>query len=92
MTFRTRGKTWPYWRNRALHDRCLRRLAAHCPCAGQPFGIVARPVRAADNSERGALIEARQRGLLPDAVQLADELRNSAGFWISKELYDLLTG
>jgi len=40
----------------------------------------------------GVLIEARQRGLLPDVAQLADELHDSAGFWISKELHDLLTG
>lgn len=40
----------------------------------------------------GALIEARRRGLLPDAPLIANELREKAGFWISKELYALLIG
>ncbi len=40
----------------------------------------------------GALIEARERGLLSDAAKLADELQNRAGFWISQELRNLIVG
>ncbi len=38
----------------------------------------------------GVLIEARQRGLLPDAVQIIQQLRQEAGFWISDALATLI--
>ncbi|MCK9589713.1 MAG: DUF3368 domain-containing protein [Terrimicrobiaceae bacterium] len=40
----------------------------------------------------GVLIEARERGLISDAAELADELQNRAGFWISQELRNLVIG
>lgn len=38
----------------------------------------------------GFLIEAKRRGLLADADQTAELLREKAGFWVSQELLDLL--
>lgn len=40
----------------------------------------------------GVLIEARERGLITDAGSLMDRLHNEAGFWISEELRNLVTG
>ena len=40
----------------------------------------------------GILIEARQRGILADATALAEELKSSAGFWISDDLMKLIAG
>jgi predicted nucleic acid-binding protein len=38
----------------------------------------------------GVLIDARRRGLLPDASQVVESLRNEAGFWISDPLVKLI--
>ena len=40
----------------------------------------------------GVLIEARKRGLITDAGEIAERLSNEAGFWISAELRKLVTG
>lgn len=40
----------------------------------------------------GILIEAKDRGLLPDAGSLMDRLHNDAEFWISEDLRKLVTG
>jgi len=38
----------------------------------------------------GLLIEAKRRGLITDASETANLLREKAGFWVSQELLDLL--
>ncbi len=38
----------------------------------------------------GFLIEAKRRGLIADASEVANLLREKAGFWVSQELLDLL--
>jgi predicted nucleic acid-binding protein len=38
------------------------------------------------------LIEARERGLIPDAGSLMNRLHGEAGFWISEDLRKLVTG
>ena len=38
----------------------------------------------------GFLIEAKRRGLIADASETANLLREKAGFWVSQELLDLL--
>ena len=38
----------------------------------------------------GFLIEAKRRGLITDASEAANLLREKAGFWVSQELFDLL--
>jgi len=40
----------------------------------------------------GVLIEARERGLIPDAGSLMNRLHSEAGFWISEDLRKLVTG
>jgi uncharacterized protein len=40
----------------------------------------------------GVLIEARTRGLLPDAVAVVDDLHRKAGFWLSEELRLMVVG
>ena len=40
----------------------------------------------------GVLIEARARGLLPDAATVIDDLHREAGFWLSEELRRLVLG
>lgn len=40
----------------------------------------------------GVLIEARARGLLPDAATVIDDLHREAGFWLSEELRRLVVG
>jgi predicted nucleic acid-binding protein len=40
----------------------------------------------------GVLIEARERGLLPDAATVVDGLHHEAGFWLSEELRRLVVG
>lgn len=40
----------------------------------------------------GVLIEARQRGLLPDAANVAHDLDRTAGFWLSEGLRRLIIG
>ena len=40
----------------------------------------------------GVLIEARERGLITDANEIMDQLHRQAGFWISTELRQLVTG
>lgn len=40
----------------------------------------------------GVLIEARERGLLPDAEVVVDELHRKAGFWLSEELRRMVVG
>lgn len=39
----------------------------------------------------GILIEARDRGLIPDAESLMNRLHDEAGFWISEDLRKLVT-
>ena len=39
----------------------------------------------------GILIEARDRGLIPDAESLMNRLHDEAGFWISEDLRKLFT-
>ena len=38
----------------------------------------------------GVLLEARRRGIVADPASVAQELRETAGFWISNELMALL--
>jgi uncharacterized protein len=40
----------------------------------------------------GVLIAARERGLLPDAVAVMDDLHRRAGFWLSEELRQMVAG
>jgi predicted nucleic acid-binding protein len=40
----------------------------------------------------GVLIEARKRGLLPDAGSIAESLHRKAGFWLSADLRRLIAG
>ena len=40
----------------------------------------------------GVLIEARERGLLPDAAAVVDDLHRRAGFWLSEELRRMVVG
>jgi uncharacterized protein len=38
----------------------------------------------------GLLLEARRRGIISDTLAIAQELRETAGFWVSDELMQLL--
>lgn len=40
----------------------------------------------------GVLVEARKRGLLPDAASIAEVLHRKAGFWLSADLRALIVG
>ncbi len=40
----------------------------------------------------GVLLDARERGRLPDAASVVADLRHKAGFWISDELCALILG
>ncbi len=40
----------------------------------------------------GVLVEARKRGLLPDAAGIAEVLHRKAGFWLSADLRGLIVG
>ncbi|MBI4662236.1 MAG: DUF3368 domain-containing protein [Verrucomicrobia bacterium] len=40
----------------------------------------------------GVLIEARERGLLPDAAAVVDDLHRRAGFWLSEDLRQMVVG
>ena len=40
----------------------------------------------------GVLVEARERGLLPDAAAAVDDLHRMAGFWLSEELRQMVAG
>jgi predicted nucleic acid-binding protein len=40
----------------------------------------------------GVLIEGRKQGLITDADEIVERLRNEAGFWISDDLRKLVTG
>lgn len=40
----------------------------------------------------GVLIEARERGLLPDAEAVVTELHQVAGFWLSEDLRRMVVG
>jgi predicted nucleic acid-binding protein len=40
----------------------------------------------------GVLVEARNRGLLPDAGSVSDALHRKAGFWLSADLRRLIAG
>jgi predicted nucleic acid-binding protein len=40
----------------------------------------------------GVLVEARKRGLLPDAGSIAEALHRKAGFWLSADLRRLIAG
>jgi predicted nucleic acid-binding protein len=54
-------------------------------CAARDFGV--RTVGLV-----GVLVEARNRGLLPDAGSVADALYRKAGFWLSADLRRLIAG
>jgi predicted nucleic acid-binding protein len=40
----------------------------------------------------GVLVEARERGLLPDPETVANELHQAAGFWLSNDLREIVIG
>ncbi|MFM8887603.1 MAG: DUF3368 domain-containing protein [Chthoniobacterales bacterium] len=40
----------------------------------------------------GVLVEARKRGLLPEAASIAEALHRKAGFWLSADLRRLIVG
>ena len=40
----------------------------------------------------GVLVEARKRGLLPEAASIAEALHRKAGFWLSGDLRRLVVG
>ncbi|MFM8655963.1 MAG: DUF3368 domain-containing protein [Chthoniobacterales bacterium] len=40
----------------------------------------------------GVLVEARERGLLPEAASIAEALHRKAGFWLSADLRRLIVG